>query len=494
MSTDSLQNHMQLVEQDQTGKPIVAFFDLDRTLIAGYSIVGIARERIRHGFSRGNIRESATLMSDLIREQRSLEKGLKGPGYHRLVKRLSRSLRGISEETLTRLGQDAYENTLARSLYSEAVALVEAHRAAGHQLVIVTAATRYQVDPIAKVLGIDEVCCTGLEVKDGKFTGGTLAPLCYGEGKTMSAQRVCKRIGASLQQSWFYSDSIDDLPLLRKVGKPVAVNASHKLAEYAKEKNWPQLQFQTRGMPNLENAMRTLFTMQAVATTTAWCAASGWLGLNRVANANLITQTIGEIGGSFAGIDLEVEGAENLKRNQPAIFIFNHQSMLDAMVLAHLLRRDVVALCKKEMADNPLVGPLLRTTDTIFVNREKRDQSKLLRQALGVLEEGRSLVISPEGTRSTLGEIQPFKHGAFYLAKKAGVPVIPIVLHNVKDALPNGGLLIRPTNVRVTVLPPMHPQTLGGVRQTCELMEQEYSRVLGNSQIAALPSALRRTG
>jgi putative phosphoserine phosphatase/1-acylglycerol-3-phosphate O-acyltransferase len=226
MSTDSLQNHMQLVEQDQTGKPIVAFFDLDRTLIAGYSIVGIARERIRHGFSRGNIRESATLMSDLIREQRSLEKGLKGPGYHRLVKRLSRSLRGISEETLTRLGQDAYENTLARSLYSEAVALVEAHRAAGHQLVIVTAATRYQVDPIAKVLGIDEVCCTGLEVKDGKFTGGTLAPLCYGEGKTMSAQRVCKRIGASLQQSWFYSDSIDDLPLLRKVGKPVAISNS----------------------------------------------------------------------------------------------------------------------------------------------------------------------------------------------------------------------------------------------------------------------------
>jgi putative phosphoserine phosphatase/1-acylglycerol-3-phosphate O-acyltransferase len=170
-----------------------------------------------------------------------------------------------------------------------------------------------------------------------------------------------------------------------------------------------------------------------------------------VANANLITQTIGEIGGSFAGIDLEVEGAENLKRNQPAIFIFNHQSMLDAMVLAHLLRRDVVALCKKEMADNPLVGPLLRTTDTIFVNREKRDQSKLLRQALGVLEEGRSLVISPEGTRSTLGEIQPFKHGAFYLAKKAGVPVIPIVLHNVKDALPNGGLLIRPTNVRFCI-------------------------------------------
>lgn len=93
-----------------------------------------------------------------------------------------------------------------------------------------------------------------------------------------------------------------------------------------------------------------------------------------------------------------------------------------------------------------------------------------------------------------MGDMQPFKHGAFYLAKKGGVPVIPIILHNVKDALPNGVLLIRLTTVRVTVLAPMNPQKMGGVRQACEQMEQKCARVLGCSEVAALPSALRRAG
>jgi putative phosphoserine phosphatase/1-acylglycerol-3-phosphate O-acyltransferase len=308
----------------------------------------------------------------------------------------------------------------------------------------------------------------------------------------MAARRVCKRLGTSLKHCWFYSDSIDDLPLLGKVGKPVAVNPSEKLAAYAREHNWPRLDFATRGMPSLETVLRTALTLQTVAATTAWCALGERFGLRSLTRPNLITQMIGEIGSGFAGIDLEVEGAENLRHHRPAVFIFNHQSMLDAMVLAHLLRGDAVALVKKEMADNPFTGPLLRGADTIFVDRDEIDQMAMLKRALKVLKSGRSLVISPEGTRSTLGEIQPFKHGAFFLAKKAGVPVIPIVLHNVKDALPNGGLLIRATTVRVTVLPPMDPQKMGGVRQTCERMEQEYSRVLGNSDIAALPSALRR--
>ena len=494
MSTHEFTMHIQRVEQDCGESPVVAFFDLDRTLIAGYSIVGIARERIRHGLTRGDLRDSAAILGDLIRQQRGMEQGLKGPAYNRLVRNLSRSLKGIREETFTQLGEQAYHNTIARSLYSEAIALLAAHRRAGHRLVIVTAATRYQVDPIARVLGVDEVCCTGLEVENGRFTGNTLAPLCYGEGKAMAARRVGKRLGAALKNCWFYSDSIDDLPLLDKVGKPVAVNASEKLAEYARARNWPRLQFATRGLPSLETVFRTLLTAQTVVATSAWCALGERLGIRKFSSPNLITHMVGEIGSGFAGIDLEVEGAEHLQHNRPAVFIFNHQSMLDAMVLAHLLRRDVVALCKQEMADSPLMGPLLRRADTIFVDREENDQGAVLREALGVLKQGRSLVISPEGTRSTLGELQPFKHGAFLLAKKAGVPVIPIVLHNVKDALPKGGLLIRATTVRVTVLPPMDPQKMGGVRQTCERMEQEYSRVLGGSAVAALPSTLRRAG
>lgn len=494
MPTPALTTHLDQVAGSASDSPTVAFFDLDRTLIAGYSIVAMARERIRLGLTRGDIRDSAAILRELVRQQRAMDAGIKGPGYHRLVKTLSRSLQGIREDTLARLGEQAYRNSIARSLYSEGIALIEAHRRAGHRIVIVTAATRYQVEPIARVLGVDEVCCSGLEVEDGRFTGRTLAPLCYGEGKALAARRVCRKLGATLKDCWFYSDSIDDLPLLRKVGHPVAVNASEKLAAYAAQHNWMQLDFATRGLPSVETVVRTLLTMQTVAATTALCAIGKRLGMGEVATANRITRAIGEIGSGFAGIDLEVEGGEHLAPRGPVIYIFNHQSMLDTLVLAHLLKRDVVPLVKQEMADNPLVGPMLKQAGTIFVDRDAADQGELLQQSLAVLGSGRSLVIAPEGTRSTLGEIQPFKHGAFFLAKKARVPVVPIVLHNVKDALPNGGLLIRPTTVRVTVLPPMRPDRMGGVRQACEQMEQEYARVMGRSAIAALPSTLRRAG
>jgi putative phosphoserine phosphatase/1-acylglycerol-3-phosphate O-acyltransferase len=104
-----------------------------------------------------------------------------------------------------------------------------------------------------------------------------------------------------------------------------------------------------------------------------------------------------------------------------------------------------------------------------------------------VLDSGRSLVIAPEGTRSTLGDIQPFKHGAFYMARKAGVPIVPIVLHNVKDALPKGGMVIRPATIRVTALEPIAAESIRSVRQACTDLEERYIELLGKSALAALP-------
>ncbi|MEM9255031.1 MAG: HAD-IB family hydrolase [Pseudomonadota bacterium] len=495
MPTRALEHHLSSIQPSSTDAPVVAFFDLDRTLISGYSIIAMARERVRHGLNRGDLLGSAAILRELVRQQRSLESGDTGSSYHRLVKKLTKSLAGIREETLTRLGEQAYQNSIARSLYSEAIALVEAHRNAGHKLVIVTAATRYQVEPIANVLGVDDICCSGLEVQGGKFTGRTLAPLCYGEGKALAARRACREFGATLNRSWFYSDSIDDLPLLKKVGNPVAVNPSEKLSVHAEKKGWRRLNFETRGTPSIEALIRTTLTLQTVAATTTFCALGKRVGLGELATAQRIAQVVGGIGSTFAGIDLEVEGSGHLKHAGPAVYIFNHQSMLDIMVLARLLQRsDVVALCKQEMASNPLVGAMLKQAGTIFVDREDTEQTEVLRSALAVLASGRSLIIAPEGTRSTLGEIQPFKHGAFYLAKKARVPVIPIVLHNVKDALPNGGMLIRPATIRATVLAPIKPSAMGSIRQACESMERSYSRVMGSSEVASLPATLKRSG
>ncbi|MDH3992607.1 MAG: HAD-IB family hydrolase [Gammaproteobacteria bacterium] len=479
----ALEHHLQHIEHGNEATPSVAFFDLDRTLIAGYSILAMARETAQQGARRGKLQQSAKVMRDILKHKVDSS----GSSYHRVVRRTSKALTGVSEATLSELGEQAYRKHIAKTLYREAITLVKAHRAAGHKLVIVSAASRYQVEPVARALGIEEICCTRLEVVDGRFTGQVIAPLCYGEGKLLAARRSARQHSARLQHCWFYSDSSDDLPLLRKVGHPVAVNPSDKLGAHARAANWPQLSFSSRGMPSLETIARTTLTAQTVIATTAIGMLSKRLGRDNYRNANQLTRLLGDVGSAFAGLDFEIEGAENLHRDRPAVFVFNHQSLLDSMVLSHLLREDVVALCKEEMADNPVIGPLLRQVDTIFVKRDERDQRQVLQRAMQVLASGRSLAIAPEGTRSTLGDIQPFKHGAFFLARKAGVPLVPIVLHNVKDALPKGGWLIRPATIRVTVLPPIPAQSIRSVRQSCSELEERYIQLLGKSPLAALP-------
>lgn len=308
----------------------------------------------------------------------------------------------------------------------------------------------------------------------------------------MAAQRMAKKYNTDLEQAWFYSDSKDDLPLLTRVGYPVATNPSEKLKVHARNKGWPMLNFKSRGLPDLECLIRTMLTTEAIIATTAWGFISKRLGIEQSRRANDLTRLAGDIGCSLAGLDFEIEGQENLHRNRPAIFVFNHQSMLDTLVLSHLLRRDVVAYCKHEMKKVPVIGQLLSQTDTIFVDRDNGDQREVFQRSLDVLKSGRSLVIAPEGTRSTLGDIQPFKQGAFLLAKKAKVPIIPIVLHNVKDAMPKGGLLIRPADIKVTVLPPVAPESLTNVKQTCADIEQQYMEVLGQSAKACLPKGLNK--
>ena len=188
-----------------TKRPHVAFFDLDGTLISGYSIVALARETIKKSLSDREWRQSAKLMQDLL--LRGYNRGA-GSSYHRLVRHLSRALSGTRERALEDLGQSAFHHFLARKIFSEAVTLVEAHRRAGHRIVILTAATRYQAEPIARVLGIDDICCTRLEVQDGQFTGKVHTPMCFGEGKALAARRVLRDCGGKLKDAWFYEDDV----------------------------------------------------------------------------------------------------------------------------------------------------------------------------------------------------------------------------------------------------------------------------------------------
>ena len=137
-----------------------------------------------------------------------------------------------------------------------------------------------------------------------------------------------------------------------------------------------------------------------------------------------------------------------------------------------------VAMCKREMADNRVLGPLLKAHGTIFVDRSAKDQSETLEQARAALRGGKSIVIAPEGTRSATGELGSFKHGAFYLARKMGVPLVPVVLHNVGDAMPKGKVLLRPATINVTVMPPIAPEQIRSIRRSAQQLQEDYARVL----------------
>jgi putative phosphoserine phosphatase/1-acylglycerol-3-phosphate O-acyltransferase len=459
-----------LRQQPDCDRQVVAFFDMDRTLILGFSALALVWESIRRRRS-GMIHIGREMLANIDRRGG-------GERYATLYHELIKSLAGMQESAVGELGAQAFEHSLAATIYREAHQIVKLHQQMGHKVVILSAATSYQVAPVARALGIQDYYCTRLALADGILTGAIDGELCYGEGKVSAARAVLRRAHARQRDAWFYSDSMDDLPLLKKVGYPVATNPSPALENYAREAGWLALKFSSRGKPNLESVVRTALMANTLLSTAAAGAASWLFSRSPRRATNLMTSWLGDIGSAFAGLKFDVEGGQHLESVRPAIFTFNHQSNLDSVVMAHLLQHDVVAFCKKELADHLLLGPLLKAHGAIFVDREAADQSLCLRQAKEALLAGKSLAIAPEGTRSASGELLEFKHGAFYLAKKLEVPIVPVVLHNVADALPKGKLLLRPTTIRVTVLPPLLPPHPGKLRDAIAKLHQDYQAVL----------------
>jgi putative phosphoserine phosphatase/1-acylglycerol-3-phosphate O-acyltransferase len=486
-------SHTAWVEAQNASGPVVAFFDMDRTLLLGYSVVALALEWVRRrsagsGLPGGGRRIAREILS-------TIDRRTGGHHYTAVYRSLIRSLSGIEEAFLRELGESAFERSVQASLYREARQIVRRHQELGHKVVILTAATEYQAAPVARALKADAAYCTRLKVADGRVTGDVRGGLCHGEGKVIAARRYLRKVGADAADAWFYSDSRDDLPLLKKVGHPVATNPSPALKEHALDKQWPVLEFCSRGKPNLEGVLRTALTANTVVTTAAAGAASLLMSRSSSKAVNRMTSWLGDVGVAVAGLDFEIAGLEHLEHVRPAIFTFNHQSYLDSVVMAHLVRHDFVAFCKQEIARNKLLGPLLRAHGTIFVDRDETDQSLCLRQAREVLRRGKSLVIAPEGTRSATGELLEFKQGAFYIARKMKVPIVPVVLHNVSDALPKGKLLVRPATVQVTVMPPVWPEEIRSLKQASEDLRRRYRAIMRapfNPELAALPPGLMK--
>jgi len=121
-----------------------------------------------------------------------------------------------------------------------------------------------------------------------------------------------------------------------------------------------------------------------------------------------------------------------------------------------MLRRDFTGVAKKELRHNPIFGPLFGAAGVVFIDRSNTAKAiESLDSAVEALRHGRSLIVAPEGTRSTTLMPGAFKKGAFRMAMQAGAPIVPVVFRNVLDALPKGAVVVRPAVIEAVVLPPV---------------------------------------
>ena len=157
----------------------------------------------------------------------------------RWTKEMMSDFQGQSEVGLAREANKWFKEMVVQTLYPEAVELVEEHKSAGHVVAIVSGATRFVVKPLAEHLGIRHFLYTRLEVEQGRFTGRVIEPICFEEGKIYWLQQLIEDQGVDLAKSYFYTDSITDLPLLDLVGHPVITNPDPFLYRTAVRRRWP---------------------------------------------------------------------------------------------------------------------------------------------------------------------------------------------------------------------------------------------------------------
>jgi HAD superfamily hydrolase (TIGR01490 family) len=219
-------------------EPGAAFFDLDRTLIAGSSAFQFGRAAYKAG-----IVTRRQLATDAWENVLFRLRGSTDASTDALRDRVARMLEGVRVRDLQRLSPDVLAGVLPR-LYPRMLDIAYAHQDAGRPIFICTAAAQEMAELMAIVLTFDGAVGSVSEVVDGHYTGRAGGPFTYREGK---AEAIAQREGIDLAASWAYSDSESDLPMLRLVGHPVAVNPDKALVRVARDEGWEVMRFERLG-------------------------------------------------------------------------------------------------------------------------------------------------------------------------------------------------------------------------------------------------------
>ncbi len=445
-----------------TGPSIGAFFEFAGVVTDG---LGKAPRRIDD--------PAAALRVDLGAEATDTE-------FDRRLDSVTRAFAGQAPADLDRLATAHFRRESYGHLYPEAWRLIAAHRAAGHTVVLVSPLTEFQLRPAAAELGVTHLLATRLAVTggdppdtatdlpssagegvptaagDGVLTGAVVGEPPRGEAAAEAVRAFAARHGIDLARSHAYAAGSRDLPLLEAVGHPVAVNPSADLAATAVANRWPAPEFRPRPAQSPANVARTVLALLALLAGAVAGVVSRAHTRDRRAMADALMTYAARLTLRVVGARVRVVGARHARAPRPAVFLFNHQSQFDVIIMPKVLDGGVTAIAKKELTRNPIFGPLMRFVGVTFIDRSDSAGTRAqLAPVVETLHSGLSLAVAPEGTRSYTPAVGPFKKGAFHIARQAGVPIIPVVIRNAGEIAWRNSMIARPGTVDVAVLAPI---------------------------------------
>lgn len=429
------------------GPRVGAFFDLDGTLVQGYTAGTFYGDRLRRG-EIGVPEFARTLVTVLD--------GSLGGDPSRMGDVSIEGLRGRNADELVELGERLFVQKIAGTIRPQARQLVKAHLRKGHTVAIASAATRFQIAPVARDLGIEHILCTEAEEEDGILTGKLASKMLWGEPKAAAVRKFARSKRVTLRDSHAYANGAEDVPFLASTGNPHPVNPHPLLADAAASQGWPVLVLREPKSPGLGALVRTAAGLTGFNIGMGLGAALGLVRSDRRMGVNAGIPLACDSALALSGVRLKVTGEQNLWRARPAVFVGNHQSSLDPLIMGSLLRKDITGVAKAEARYDPravIMGMLL---DPAFINRSDPAQSKAELDRLGErIRSGTSIVIFPEGTRTPTPRLQRFKKGAFHIAMQAKVPMVPVVIRNAGELMWRRSKIINPGTVEVCVLDPI---------------------------------------
>jgi putative phosphoserine phosphatase/1-acylglycerol-3-phosphate O-acyltransferase len=427
-----------------------AFFDLDRTLLAGASGPVLSEALRKAGVVSGRALPGERFLYGVFN---TMGETLPSMALARQAASLSR---GRARQAVQAAAEEAAE-VLTGMIQPFAKQLFAEHRAAGRRLVLATTTPYDMVRPLADALGFDDVVATRYGVNaDGTYDGTIVGNFVWAAGKLRAVREWADTNGVDLKASWFYSDSVYDTPLLSAVGHPVVVNPDPRLVAVAMARRWPRVHLDVPP------------------------------GTPKIPVLNVEPQRLGYV---FARPELipyarfDIAGDERIPREGGALIVMNHRSYFDAPAMGMLLGkvgRPVRFLGKKEVFDAPIVGPMARAFGGIRVERGTGSDEPL-REAALALEAGQLVAMAPQGTiprgRAFFDPVLKGRWGAARLAKMTKVPVIPVGLWGTEKVwprssrLPNVLNVADPPEIRIRVGPPVALKYKSVEKDTERIME-----------------------